>query len=201
MLVGVVAVLPQAELVVVVVGHVRLEQDPVGPGRQPLTIVVWSSNPRVILCWNNPNLSDILDLGQNYQYLPIEMKFCERWSEILVFVGWWESRHVLLQLSKSLPILSCQTQLVASQKLTQLVLFHQPYHLESQTSKKIQCQNMIWKPVCNAIPTYQHINMLWCIQNNTAFCQSPEILNFIICTPRVVVDYFVCLYSFIRKNK
>ena len=40
MLVGVVAVLPQTELVAVVVGHVRLEQDPVRPGRQPLTIVV-----------------------------------------------------------------------------------------------------------------------------------------------------------------
>ena len=37
---GVVAVLPEAELVVVVVGHVCLEQDPVRPGGQPLNIVV-----------------------------------------------------------------------------------------------------------------------------------------------------------------
>ena len=66
---------------------------------------------------------------------------------LLVFIGWREGRQRLLQLSKSFSILSCQTQLVASQKLTQLVLFHQPYHLESQTSKKIQCQNMIWKPL------------------------------------------------------
>ena len=40
MLVDVVAVLPQVQLVAVVVGHVRLEQDPVCPGRQPFSIVV-----------------------------------------------------------------------------------------------------------------------------------------------------------------
>ena len=47
MLVGVVAVLSEAQLVAVVVGHVCLEQDPVCPGRQPFSIVVWSTNPKI----------------------------------------------------------------------------------------------------------------------------------------------------------
>ena len=128
MLVDVVAVLPQVQLVAVVVGHVRLEQDPVCPGRKPLSIVVWSSNPRVFQYWNNP------------KKLSISCHRNDIWTRgdlLLVFIGRRESWQGLLQLSKSLPILPSLAQLVSSQKLTQLVLLHQTHHLRSESSKQI----------------------------------------------------------------
>ena len=53
---------------------------------------------------------------------------------LLVFIGWGKSWQGLLQLSKGLPILPGQAELVSSQKLAQLVLLNQPRHLESHLS-------------------------------------------------------------------